>query len=110
MRSRSNLRYETQRDACRLWRLTIRSRHPFNCRFDQTDFINRIDIDRMDARAYRIVQLAGALARAVEDNLIRLEPDAQRLEEFTATVDLDVDARLQNSLQHSQIRVCFRRI
>ena len=71
--------------------------------FNQTDLVNRIDVDRVDSGAHRFVEFVVALAGAVENDLIGAKADAQRLEEFAAAVDLDVDARLQHRLEHRHV-------
>src|SRR5712691_3381299 len=77
---------------------------------NEGDFIDRIDIYRVDPCAYRFIQLVIAFARAIEDNLTGMKANAQRLEEFAAAIDFDVDAGFEHGFEYSHVRVCFRGI
>src|SRR4030095_11391049 len=91
MRTSTNLRYQPQGDARMLWRRTAFLRHALNRFFDELNFINRIDIDRVDASANSFVEFSVALACTVENDLVGLESSAKCLEEFAAAVDLHID-------------------
>ena len=75
--------------------------------FDQIDFINRVDIDGVNSGAYCVVDFVVRLAGAVEDDLIGPETDAQRLEEFAAAVDFDIDARVEHDFRIAMFEFAF---
>src|SRR5687768_9012322 len=102
MRSRSDLRYETQRDAS--WsNIFTTSAQPFDRLLNQLDLVNRIDVDGVNSRAYCLVKLFIRLASAVENDLIRPETNTQCFEKFPAAVDLDVDPRIQHDPQDRHV-------
>src|SRR5215213_533810 len=102
MRARADLRYETQRNARRLYFFTTRAQ-PLDGLFHEIDLVNRVNIDRVDARAYGIVKLVVTLASAVEDDLVGPEADSQRLEEFAAAVDFEIDSRVPDDFENRHV-------
>jgi hypothetical protein len=102
VRTRADLGYETQRDACRRCFFTARAQ-ALHTLFDQLDFVNRVDINSVDSGAYRVVELIVRLARAVENDLVGAKADSQCFEEFAAAVDLDVDAGFEHDLEDPHV-------
>src|SRR6185503_783760 len=83
---------------------------PLHRLFHKIDFVNRVDVDRVNARSYRVVNLVVRFTRAVEDDLVGPETDPQCFEEFAAAVDFDIDSRFQHDLENRHVRVCLRRV
>src|SRR5687768_17051377 len=98
MRASADFGNKSQSDASGFYLAALIGGDSFHCIFNQTYLIDGINVDSMDAGAYGLVKFAGALTSAVEDYLVRPKPYAQRLEEFAAAVDLDVDARIPHRL------------
>src|SRR5712691_8205504 len=84
--------------------------HSLDGFLNECDFIDRVDIYRINPCPYRFIQLVIAFARAIEDNLTCMKANAQRLEEFASAIDFDVDAGFEHGFEYSHVRVCFRGI
>src|SRR6185369_8475309 len=102
MRSRADFRDETKRDA--RWPDLFSARtQSFDGLPHQFDLKDRIDVDRVNSGAHRLVNLVIRLARAVENDLLRPETNSERFEEFAAAVDLDVDPRVEHDFEDAHV-------
>src|SRR5690348_9217020 len=109
MRARADLRHEPQSDPRRTDFLTTRPQSLHRL-LNEIDLVNRIDIDRVNTRAYGIVELVVTLARAVEDDLVGPEANSQCLEQLATAVDFDINSRFQHDFENRHVRVCLRRV
>src|ERR1044072_4606844 len=106
MRARADLSYETQSDPRRTDFLTPRPQ-PFDRLLNEIDLVNRIDIDRVNAGAYRVVEFVITLARPIEDDLVGPKTDSQCLEQLATAVDFDINSRFQHDFENRHVRVCL---
>src|SRR5688572_27582399 len=71
---------------------------------DEREFVERIDLDRIDTRLNRILDLPNFLARSVEDYLLASESGLQRFPKLAARVYLDVDTGILHRPENAERR------
>src|SRR5947199_5946694 len=101
MRARAYLRRQAKRDVGSL----VRASRGF---FYKLNLVDRINVDRVDARAHGLVQLSVRLARSVEDYLFGEKAYAKGFVKLAAAVDFNINAGFKHGLQHAHVRVGFR--
>src|SRR5712692_6995791 len=109
MRARANLRHQTQSNASG-WNVLAAGSQSSDRLFYQSDFINRVNVDGIDAGANCLINLRIALAGAIEDDLTGAKADAQCFEKLAAAVHFNINAGFEHGPQHRHVRVCFRGI